>query len=93
MGRTIPSFTIALVEEESQWKPFRQRLDKCDRNGFDDMFSIPRLYISSCMYSANPVVLHPIILSVLFHHYKQLGDLVTRVEAMTGDMIDPISTR
>ena len=93
MGRTIPSFTMALVEEESQWKPFRQRLDKCDRNGFDDMLSIPRLYISSCMYSANPVVLHPIILSVLFHHYKQLGDLVTRVEAVTADMIGPISTR
>jgi hypothetical protein len=92
MGRTIPSFTMALMEEESQWKPFRQCLDKPDRSAFDDMFSIPRLYISSCMYSANPVVLHPIILSILFHHYKHLGDLVTRIEAMSGDRIDPVST-
>lgn len=93
MGRTIPSFTMALVEEESQWKPFRGRLDKQDRTAFDDMFAIPRLYISSCMYSANPIVLHPIILSILFHHYKQLDELVTRIEAIAGEMIDPISTR
>lgn len=92
MGRTVPSFTMALMEEESEWRLFRQCLDRQDRQAFDDIFAIPRLYISSCMYSANPVVLHPIILSILFHHYKQLDDLVARVEAMTGDKIDPIST-
>lgn len=92
MGRTVPSFTMALMEEESEWKLFRGCLDGQDRQAFDDIFAIPRLYISSCMCSANPIVLHPIILSILFHHYKQLGDLIARVEALTGDRIDSIST-
>lgn len=92
MGRTIPSFTMALMHEESDWRPFRGDLDRQDRRVFDDMFAIPKLYISSCMYSANPIVLHPIILSILFHHSKQLDDLVTRVEAMMGDRIDTVST-
>jgi hypothetical protein len=28
MGRTIPSFRIASVEEQKEWKEFRQALDK-----------------------------------------------------------------
>jgi uncharacterized protein YecE (DUF72 family) len=31
MGRTIPSFRIASVTEESEWKSFRNSLDKTDR--------------------------------------------------------------
>jgi hypothetical protein len=33
MGRTIPSFRIALaIEEKEEWKPFRNALDKLERN-------------------------------------------------------------
>jgi len=38
MGRTIPSFRLASVEEQKEWKGFRQVLDKSDRKTFDDMF-------------------------------------------------------
>ncbi|MDF2770351.1 MAG: hypothetical protein K0S91_3189 [Nitrososphaeraceae archaeon] len=31
MGRTIPSFRIASIMEEKEWKPFRNLLDKSDR--------------------------------------------------------------
>jgi hypothetical protein len=43
MGRTIPSFRIASVMEEKEWKSFRDSLDKSDRNIFDDMFAISHL--------------------------------------------------
>jgi hypothetical protein len=48
MGRTIPSFRIASVQEEEEWKEFRQALNKKDRKIFDDMFSIAQLYNSAC---------------------------------------------
>ena len=44
MGRTIPSFTMALIEEIVGWKPFRDGLDKADRKAFDDMTDLPHLY-------------------------------------------------
>ena len=91
MGRTIPSFTLALMEEESEWKVFRKSLDKKDRNAFDAMFAIPKLYISSCMSVANPVVIEPIFLSILFHHHKQLVQLIGRIEKITGERHDAIS--
>ena len=54
MGRTIPSFRLASVEEEREWKVFRNALDKSDRRIFDEMFSISHLYNSVCSYAANP---------------------------------------
>jgi hypothetical protein len=44
MGRTIPSFRIALAMEEADWKPFRNALDKSDRKKFDGMFDIQALH-------------------------------------------------
>ena len=92
MGRTIPSFTLALMEEEPEWREFRRRLDRKDRKVFDELFALPRLYIASCMSSANPVVIEPVFMSMLFHHYKQVSQLVSRIETITGERYDSIST-
>jgi hypothetical protein len=82
MGRTIPSFRITFEMEKAEWKPFRNALDKSERKQFDDMFDIPRLYISACSNSVQLVPLHPIIMSILFHHYKELIQLISEVEQM-----------
>jgi len=52
MGRTIPSFRLASVKEEREWKIFRDAVDKSDRRIFDEMFSISHLYNSACSYAA-----------------------------------------
>ena len=72
MGRTIPSFRIASAMEKEEWRAFRKALDKEDRRIFDDMFDISILYNSASVYSAKYVRIHPIFMSVIFHHYKQL---------------------
>ena len=68
--------------EKAEWKPFRNALDKKDRKEFDDMFDIPRLYLSACSNSTQLVPLHPIIMSILFHHYKELLECMSEVEQM-----------
>jgi hypothetical protein len=60
MGRTIPSFRTVLDMEKEEWKPFRNALDKKDRKKFDEMWDIPRLYVSACSNSCQLVPLHPI---------------------------------
>jgi hypothetical protein len=72
MGRTIPSFRIALAEEESEWKEYRQYLGKKDRKHLDSMFAIPRLYISACSCAVRPVRIYPVFFSILLHHYIDL---------------------
>jgi hypothetical protein len=80
MGRTIPSFRIALAMEKEEWKPFRNALDKSDRRTFDEMFDVPKSYVSACSYSVQCVRLHPILMSILFHYYKQLIECIKQVE-------------
>ena len=72
MGRTVPSYRIATEIERNKWKSFRQGLDKKDRKEFDKMFSYSRLYNSAGSNACRPVLLHPILLSIIFEHYKQL---------------------
>ena len=72
MGRTIPSFRIALMQEEMQWKSFRKALDKSERKTFDRLFLASRLHISACMMAAKPVRIHSIFMAILLYQYKQV---------------------
>ena len=83
MGRTIPSFRIASMMEENEWKVFHKSLNKSDKKVFDNMFDIAHLYNSACSYTANPIRLHPIFISIIFHHYKQLTMIAKQIEANT----------
>ena len=58
--------------EKKKWKPFRERLDKSEREIFDEMMSITRLYNVAGVSACKPVLLHPILMSIIFEHYKQL---------------------
>jgi hypothetical protein len=80
MGRTIPSFRIASVEEQKEWKEFRQALDKSDRKMFDNMFSIAHLYNSASSFPAKPIRIQPIFTSIIFHHYKRLIKIKKEME-------------
>ncbi len=97
MGRTVPSFRIVIAEEKAEWKPFRNALDKSERKEFDEMWNIPRLYVSACSNSVQLVPFHPIAISILFHHYKELKECISKVEQMiqeaSSSHIDAINKR
>jgi hypothetical protein len=46
------------------------------------MGDIPKLYISTCSNFVQLVPLHPIVMSILFHHYKELKECISEVERM-----------
>ena len=70
MGRTIPSYRLASDREKRKWKVFREQLDKSERKTFDEMMSISRFYNIAGVGSCKPVLLHPILMSIIFEHYK-----------------------
>ncbi|HJU13577.1 MAG TPA: hypothetical protein VJ792_03900 [Candidatus Nitrosotalea sp.] len=75
MGRTIPSFRIALYQEERRWRQFRMGLDRKDRAALDRLFLASRLHISACMMAARPVRIHCIMMAMLLHQYRQVLEL------------------
>jgi len=79
MGRTIPSYRLASEREKSKWKIFREQLDKSERKMFDEMMSYSRLYTAGVM-ACKPVLIQPILMSIILEHYKQLETLKKFVE-------------
>ncbi len=75
MGRTIPSYRIATEMERNKWKIFRQMLDKKDRKKFDEMLDYSRLYNSAGSNASRPQLIHPIIMSIVLEHYRQLDSI------------------
>lgn len=80
MGRTVPSFRLALAEEESEWREYRKLLDKKARIGFDDMLATPRLYLSACSAAVKLVKLDSIKISIILQHYMELKEITRNRE-------------
>ena len=79
MGRTIPSFRMATIEELKDWKEFRNELDKYNKRLFDRMYATCHLYNSACMCAANPIRINPIFMSIIFHHYVTIRELRRKI--------------
>ena len=76
MGRTVPSFRLAAEIERTKWKQFRSDLDKKDRKMFDQMYDYVKLNNAACSNACRPVVIHSVLMSIIFEHYKQLTGLM-----------------
>lgn len=85
VGRSIPSFRTLIDIERLNWEKFKEKLlDKEDKETFNKIFSIPKLY---CHYLSNlsrPLIMEPILMSVLFHNFKDVSKKVD--EARTSSL-------
>jgi hypothetical protein len=43
---------------------------------FDQMYDCVKLHNNSCSNACRPVVIHSVLMSILFEHYKQLTTLM-----------------
>jgi hypothetical protein len=57
------------------------RVNQIERS-FDEMWDLPRWCISGCYNSVQSVRVHPILMSILLYHYKQLTECISEVEAI-----------
>ncbi|MDQ3835447.1 MAG: hypothetical protein M3270_00725 [Thermoproteota archaeon] len=87
MGRTVTSFQLALAEKKSEWKDYREHLDHGKRKDFDEMFEIPRLYASACSGAVSLVRIHPVFISIAFHHYRELMEIAKQIGVMREQII------
>jgi hypothetical protein len=82
MGRTVPSFRMALEGEISSWKDFRRSLGGGSREALDRMFDQAR---SNCMAAGNavrPVVFEGMFMAIAFSHEKRLADIGRAIEEL-----------
>lgn len=72
MGRTIPSFRILIDIEKSNWSSFTKYLNRKDRDRFDMLFYIPKLFCHSLSNLSKSIIFEPIMMINLFYNFKTL---------------------
>ena len=75
MGRSIPSFRMLIDIERLEWANFKKELSKKDKQIFNKLFLIPKLYCHTLSSLSNPITIEPIILSILFNNFKLINQI------------------
>lgn len=79
MGRTVPSYRIAIEQELSTWKPFRDTLRKEERELFDELTDQCRLYASAGGMAVRPIVLESMFMCILLGHQRMINEILARI--------------
>lgn len=87
MGRTVPSFRMALEGEIASWKDFRGSLRSIGpREDLDGIFDQAR---TNCMAAGNavrPVAFEGMLMAIAFSHEKRLANLAKSIEQLRLEM-------
>ena len=88
MGRTLPSITQSLQEEEASFSRFRRALRRSDQLALDDLFVAARQHLAAAAYAASLLPMETFLLSMLLEEHKEVMRLRTRVEALESRFPD-----
>jgi hypothetical protein len=73
MGKTVPTYRIALEWEIERWKGFRKALDnEEDRAAFEELMDMCRNNAMASSSACNPVIFEPMTMSILLAQHKKL---------------------
>jgi hypothetical protein len=81
LGRTVPSFRIALEAEIREWGKFRRVLRGGDRDALNDIFCVGRCYASAALSAVRLFRFEGLLMAVLLEHSRMLMDVASEIEA------------
>ena len=68
MGKTVPSYRMALEFEIEGWKSFRKALQsEEEREAFDTLMDMCRSNAMASGAACNPVIFEPMVMSILLN--------------------------
>jgi hypothetical protein len=88
MGRTLPSITQSLSEEQSAYTRFRRALRRSDQLALDELFVAARQHLAAAAYAANVLPMETFLLSMLLEEHKETIRLRIQVEALENRIGD-----
>ena len=88
MGRTLPSITQSLNEEQAAFTRFRRALRRSDQLALDELFVAARQHLAAAAYSANLLPMETFLLAMLLEEHKETMHLRTQLEALQSRLTD-----
>ena len=76
MGKTVPSYRMALEFEIHRWKGFRNALpNEKEREAFDMLMDMCRNNGMASGNACNPIIFEPMVMSIMLAQQKRLWEL------------------
>jgi hypothetical protein len=88
MGRTLPSITQSLSEEQAAFNRFRRALRRSDQLALDELFVAARQHMAAAAYAANLLPMETFLLAMLLEEHKEIIRLRDRLEALQNQVGD-----
>lgn len=88
MGRTLPSITQSLSEEQAAYNRFRRALRRSDQLALDELFVAARQHLAAAAYSANLLPMETFLLAMLLEEHKETARLRAAVERLQSRVED-----
>lgn len=84
MGKTVPSYRIAIEFEMDKWKGFRKALiSDEERQAFDELMDMCRNNAMAGGAACNPILFEPMAMSLLLAQQKR----ITKIEKQLDDFL------
>ena len=81
MGKTVPSYRMAIEFEISRWKGFRNALGYVEEKlAFDQLMDMCRGFASAGGCACDPIIFEPMIMSILLAQQKKMRELETELD-------------
>ena len=82
MGRTQPTATVLVMQEEAAFARFRRALRRQDQLALDDLFASARQHLSAAQYAAHALPFEIFLLSMLLEEHKKVMKLRTEMDEL-----------
>lgn len=83
MGKTVPSYRVAIEGEMQTWKHFRNSLaSEEERQAFDLMMDYCRLQSMAAQNACKPILFEPMMMSILLEQQKRIKTLQRKIDAL-----------
>ena len=81
MGKTVPSYRVALDHEIQRWSGFARALRQEEREVFEQLMDICRNYASAASNATRPVLFEAMVMTILLDQQKTINQLEKKLQA------------
>lgn len=83
MGKTVPSYRMAIEEEIHNWKGFRDGLAcENEKQAFDAVMDLCRVQAMAGSNACKPILFEPMVMSVLLGQQKQIRPVQRKIDSL-----------
>ena len=75
MGKTVPSYRMALEAEIARWQGFARALRAEEREAFEALMDVCRSIASAGGNATNPIIFEPTVMSILLSQQIRMQKL------------------